>query len=554
MSIPVKSVVIVGGGSAGWMTAAYLSKALQGTVRITLVESPSVSSIGVGEATVPNLQRVFFDYLGIPEEEWMRECNASLKVAVKFVNWRGPAAGRAPDAFYHTFGLLPNVDGVPLSHYWLRRRQAGDQREYAYSCLIEPPLLNAKASPIHLDGRRVTHYAWHFSADLVAAFLQRLSTSKQGVVHIKDDVDQVALDDRGFIASLKLRSGRVLTGDLFVDCTGFKGLLINKALGEPFIDMSDYLLCDGAIAAQIPHDDDRFGVEPYTSAIAMRNGWTWKIPMLGRFGSGYVYSSRHTTMDEAARDFCELWNVDENAVRLNRIRFRVGRNRRAWVKNCVGIGLSSCFLEPLESTGLYFIYASIYQLVKHFPDRSFDPLLLDRFNREVEFMFDDCRDFVQAHYVVSPRRDTPFWLANRHELRLSDNFKEKRDTYESGLPLSVPTTSPEAYYGHFELEFRNFWTNHSYYCIFSGLGCYPKQTLPLLGYKPESCEKAELLFADIAARQSELVRSMPSMRDWLRHLHAGSDATERDAALVAAKNARRPPAMPELGSAGVTAV
>ena len=180
MSAPVRHVVIVGGGSAGWMTAAYLSRALQQTATITVVESPTVSTIGVGEATIPNLQRVFFDHLGIPEEEWMRHCNASLKTAIKFVNWRAPAVNGLDNHFYHTFRAPPTVDGVPLSHYWFQRLDSGTQMSYANACLIEPPMLDAKLSPVHMDGRPVTNYAWHFSADQLVQYLQRFSTGRQG--------------------------------------------------------------------------------------------------------------------------------------------------------------------------------------------------------------------------------------------------------------------------------------------------------------------------------------------------------------------------------------
>ncbi len=518
----IRSLVIVGGGTAGWIAAAYLSKALQRYVDITVIEAATIPKIGVGEATVPNLQRVLFDYLEIPEFEWMRQCNASLKTAVKFVNWARPPANGESDHFYHTFGLLPNCDNIPLSHYWFFRHSLGDPTSYHYACLKEPPLLDAKLSPVYLDGRRATKYAWHFDAHLVAEYLKNVAVQKLGVHHVVDEIEHVLLDDRGFIKSVQTKSRRTVEGELFVDCSGFRGLLINQALGEPFIDMRDHLLCDSAVAAPILHDDEKNGIEAYTSAIAMRSGWTWKIPMLGRFGSGYVFSSKFATMDEAARDFCALWNIKEDSIPLNKIRFRVGRNRRAWVANCVSIGLSSCFLEPLESTGIYFITASVFQLAKHFPDRSFDPKLIARFNREIEFMFDDSRDFIQAHYVISPREDTPFWRANKHDLHLSDNFKEKMEMYEAGLPVNVPTTSEESYYGNFEFEFRNFWTNHSYYCIFSGLGFNPTRVMPALLYKSESRQRVEPMFEEIARTQSYLVSTLPRMHEWLRCLHYDS--------------------------------
>ena len=404
----IRKVVILGGGTAGWMAASYLKKAFP-DVEFTLLEAPSVPKIGVGEATIPNLQSVFFDFLGIPEHEWMRHCNASFKCGIKFVNWRSPGDDKG-EYYYHLFGILRNCDGVPLSHYWAHNRSAGNAEPFAYACYSEPPLLDAKLSPRFLDFRRAMYYAWHFDAHLVADYLRSVAVG-WGVEHVQDVLERVEHGPDGGIAALHTAGGRRLAGDLFVDCSGFRGLLINKALGEPFLDMSDQLLCDSAVASAVPHDDATHGIEPFTSAIARDAGWTWKIPMLGRFGSGYVYSSAFATEDQAVQDFSRLWKLDPHKTPFNRIRFRTGRNRRAWVKNCVSIGLASCFLEPLESTGIYFIYAAIYQLAKHFPDRHFDSVLRDRFNREIETMFDDSRDFVQMHYFTSPREDTPFWRA-----------------------------------------------------------------------------------------------------------------------------------------------
>jgi tryptophan halogenase len=523
----IKRVVILGGGTAGWMTAAYLGKALQQTVEITVLEAPSIPRIGVGEATVPNLQRVVFDFLGIPEDEWMRECNASFKTAVKFINWRTPGEGQAtartwegrPDHFYHPFGLLPSQEEIPLSHYWSAKRLAGETDEpFDYSCFKEPAMMDALKAPRNPDGTPATYYAWHFDAALVAAFLRKYATGKHGVTHVEGELDEVRLDERGFITALTTKAGQTLEADLFVDCSGFRGLLINKALGEPFIDMSDHLLCDSAVATAVEHDDAANGVEPYTSAIAMKSGWAWRIPLLGRFGSGYVYSSKFSSETEAIGDFCKLWDLDPESTPLNKIHFRVGRNRRAWVKNCVSIGLASCFLEPLESTGIYFIYAAIYQLAKHFPDRRFDPVLSDRFNHKIETVFDETRDFLQAHFYYSPRVDTPFWAANK-ELTLTDSFLEKVAMYKSGVPVNPPMTDEGGYYGNFEAEFNNFWTNGSYYCIFTGMGVLPDRALPALTYKPESIKAAEVLFESVKQKQDEAVATLPSNYDFLRQLH-----------------------------------
>lgn len=528
MDYRIKNVLILGGGTAGWMTASYLSKALQGNVRVTLLEAPGIPRIGVGEATVPNLQRVFFDYLGLREDQWMPECNAAFKTAVKYINWKTPGEDQAttrtcdgrPDHFYHPFGILPSQDHIPLSHYWFNKKYRGETTlPFDYSCFKDVAIMDANRAPIGRDGRPATFYAWHFDAHLVADFLRRFATARLGVNHVLDEMESVEFNqENGHIAALKTKSGQRLEADLFIDCSGFRGLLINQALGEPFLDMSDHLLCDSAVASAIPHDDAKHGIEPYTSAIAMHSGWTWKIPMLGRFGSGYVHSSKFSTMDEAATRFCKLWKLDPDKTNLNRVRFRVGRNRRAWVKNCVSIGLASCFLEPLESSGIYFITAAIYQLAKNFPDKHFDAALADNFNREIEFMFDDTRDFIQAHFYFSPRMDTPFWRANK-ELHLADQIKEKVAMYRAGLAINQPTSDGPTYYGNFDVEFRNFWTNGSYYCIFTGMGLLPDHPLPLLTYKSDSIAKAEKLFTAVQSEQRDLVATLPSNYEFLMGMH-----------------------------------
>lgn len=515
----IEDVLIVGGGTAGWMAASYLKRAFP-DIRFTLIEAETIPKIGVGEATIPNLQRVFFDFLGIPEEEWMRHCNATFKIAVKFVNWRTPRQKGLIDHFYHPFGLIPNVDNIPLSHYWVMKRKSGFDQPVDYACYREPALCDANLAPRFSDGRRATNYAWHFDAHLVADYLRKVAT-EWGVNHVIDEVEHVQLTDDGSIESVSTKSGRKLTADLFIDCSGQRGLLINRALEEPFIDMNAHLLCDSAVATAVPHDDEQNGIEPFTSAIAMDAGWTWKTPMLQRYGTGYVYSSRFTTPDQAALDFCELWGLDPDKTPLNKIRFRVGRNRRSWVKNCVSIGLASCFVEPLEASGIYFIYAALYQLAKHFPDKLFNETLRDRFNQAIVDMFDDTRDFLQAHYLTTPREDTPFWKANKYELRLSDDIEEKLDTYRSGLAVNMPISDESTYYSSFEAEFRNFWTNSSYYCILAGMGWVPDDPIPAIRYRPESQEKAELAFHEIKKHSSELQSKLPSNYELLQKLHAG---------------------------------
>lgn len=515
----IRDVVILGGGTAGWMAAAYLTKALSEFTRVTVVEAGTIPRIGVGEATIPNLQHAFFDYLGIAEDEWMKHVNGAYKCGIKFVNWKAPAVNGVNNHFYHPFGFTGEVDGFPLTYYWHLKREDGESvPPIDYACWSTSALYDRNLSPRFLDGTPAMRYAWHFDAQRVADHLRDWSTAR-GVKHIIGELEMVVHDERGFITALKTKEGQTITGDLFVDCSGFRGLLINKAMGEPFIDMNDHLLCDSAVAAQIPHDDAKYGVEPFTSSIAMDAGWTWKIPMLSRFGSGYVYSSKFCSVDEATDAFRRLWNLKEDHP-LNKIRFRTGRNRRAWVKNCVGIGLSSCFLEPLESTGIYFIYAALYQLVRHFPDGSFDQKIIDQFNKEIEFMFDDCRDFIQSHYFTTPREDTPFWKANKHELHLSDNIKEKIACYKAGLPVNqILTTESGRYGGGFEAEFRQCWTSDNYNAIFSGLGYFPDRAAPTLRYRTESRKKAETIFQEMSRASEDLLKRLPTNYEFLRQLH-----------------------------------
>jgi Tryptophan halogenase len=520
MSELIRDVVILGGGTAGWMTAAYLSKSFGSQLRIKVIESKNIPRIGVGEATVPNLQRVFFDFLGIPENVWMRECNASFKGAVKFVNWCSETSDSGNKHFYHHFGLIPNCDNVPLSQYWfLRRNRDGNREPMDYACYAQSKLLDSKLAPQQKDESSAFTYAWHFDAQLVAAYLCRLATD-WGVVHIIDEMTSVEFNSNGDIAALKTKNTGRHEGDLFIDCSGFRGLLINQALNEPFVDMSNHLFCDSAIASSIQHDDEQFGIEPYTSAIAMKHGWTWKIPMLTRFGSGYVYSSSFVSQDEATSEFLNLWKLKPNTALLHHIKFRTGRNRRAWVRNCVSIGLASCFLEPLESTGIYFIYAAIYQLAKHFPDKSFNPTLRNLFNDEISVMYDDCRDFIQAHYFTTSREDTPFWRANKHELHLSETMRHKIETYKAGLAVNMPVSDEETYYSNFETEFRNYWTNSSYYCIFAGMGYLPDQPMPKLYYKPESVSRAMEMFSSINRRGNVLATHLPTCYEHLKYLHS----------------------------------
>ncbi|MDH6626464.1 2-polyprenyl-6-methoxyphenol hydroxylase-like FAD-dependent oxidoreductase [Streptomyces sp. LBL] len=531
----VRKVVVLGGGLAGWMTAAFLGKALQRTVSITVLEDPAADpsrdiTNAAGQTSLPPFRELFFDYLGINEDEWMRECHATFGMAVRFVNWRTgggaeatartlPDGGR--DHFSHPFGLLPHYDRVPLSHYWFKRRHEGTSTEpFDYACFREPPLMDAKKSPRWLDGRPATRYAWQFDTGLASAFLRRHAIEKQGAALVESDLAGVEAvrDERGHVTALRTPAGHMLEGDLFVDCSGFRGALINEVMGEPFIGVGDQLPCDSSITTVVPHDDSANGVEPYTSVLAMPAGWAWKIPLRGRFVTGHVYSGEFTTRQQAMDDLCALWGLDPANTQVTTARFRAGHTRRSWVKNVVAIGASACFLPPLEPAGVHLVITALHRLAAYFPDRTFNPAHSDRFNRETEDVYHGVRDFVQAHVVCAPRSDTPFWQSTG-QLPLSPRLQEQLASYRAGLGTGSPLTEEPAYYGPPGTDSDGLCTDAGYYSILTGLGVLPNAPLPLLAHSPESVAAAQPLFDTVQRQQRTLLETLPTAHEYLYRLH-----------------------------------
>jgi tryptophan 6-halogenase len=518
MSNKIENIVIVGGGSAGWMTAAYLNRAFGESIRISLVESSHISTIGVGEATFSTI-KLFFDFLGLEEHEWMPKCNAAYKLAIKFVNWNAERQD-----FYHPFQRYEIVDGFNLGEWWLKLQ--GDLEAYDCSCFTIPALCKGKRSPRYLDGRvfdskveeqfkaerafqknvlldlKIQYpYAYHFNASLLADFLRDYAT-QNGVKHVLDEVVDVKLAEDGSIAHITTKEHGQIRGDLYIDCTGFRGLLINQALGEPFISFSESLLCDSAIAMQIPRDIARDGINPYTTATALNSGWVWNIPLYGRDGTGYVYSSAFISREDAEKEFrAHLGSASDNC-KPNHIKMRIGRNRNSWVKNCVAIGLSSGFVEPLESTGIFFIQHAIEGLVADFPDKTFNEELVKSYNKAVADCIDGIRDFLTLHYHTSSRRDTPFWTATKHELTISDELRERLKLWKMRLPNNR-NINPN-YHG-FE--------SYSYSVMLLGLGYRPEQNLPALDHIDE--RKAMVTFRAIRERAEHLCSTLPSQYEYL---------------------------------------
>ncbi|KIG12874.1 putative tryptophan halogenase [Enhygromyxa salina] len=507
--------MIVGGGTAGWLSAAYLNRALGSSVRITVVESASVSRVGVGEATVPTMVSTLA-FLGIDERVFMRRCNATFKAAIKYVNWAHGGRGDRADEFYHPFYDRPELlarpfgdmhfpfvgEGFSSADVWAAQGSDRDPRFDRVSSAI-PAVSDALAfSPERLPGSQTLQYAYHMDAMLFADMLAEVA-QQRGVERRVDHVRGVELDERGFVRSLATESGAALTADLFIDCSGFRGLLINGALQEPFSSDAKYLACDAAVALPAASVPARDGILPYTTATALSAGWSWRVPLFQRFGCGYVYSSDHASPSEAEQELRDLLGpaAGQDAAHL---RMRVGRCRRSWVNNCVAIGLSSCFLEPLESTAIFMVEYQLAQLVNLFPSRRFAPARIHRYNETLNDMYDHLRDFIVMHYCTTSRGDTAFWRRIRDDMPIPDSLATILDEYRVGV---LPQD---------RLRFRLF-RSRSYTAILSGMGVYPDYGPPILGHAPPAAGDA--LLADIAKRTAALLASLPAHYDYVRGLH-----------------------------------
>jgi tryptophan halogenase len=518
-----KSVVVVGGGSAGWMTASYLKKAAP-TVNVTVIESAAIKTVGVGEATFSTI-KLFFDFLGLAEQDWMPSCNATYKLAIKFANWR-----RDGGYFYHPFQRYETVDGYNMGEWWLKLKRR--EKPFDQACFSIPGLCEAKRSPRFLDGRVFDDgvqdyfgggrkpkncflsdhtvqypYAYHFDAKLLAEYLKEYATSR-GVRQIVDEVNEVKLGEDGAIDHLVTQRHGALRGDLFVDCTGFRGLLINQALGEPFISFSDSLLCDRAIAMQVPRDIEAEGINPYTTATALRAGWVWDIPLYGRIGTGYVYSSAFISPEEAEEEFRNHLGPAAESLPAAHIRMRIGRCRNSWVKNCVAIGLSSGFVEPLESTGIFFIQHAIEELVSHLPGEAIDDEMVRSYNRLMAEAIDGIRDFLTLHYCVSERTDTAFWRATR-DVAISPELRERLEIWKHRLP-NAKNVNPR-YHG---FEF------YSYSVMLLGLNYVPERSLPALDHLDDA--NALHAFRALRERTERLVASLPSQFEYLQQVRGAA--------------------------------
>ncbi|SHF84706.1 tryptophan halogenase [Marisediminitalea aggregata] len=390
-------VVIAGGGTAGWMAAAAISRLLHGRVEVTLVESSDIGTVGVGEATIPTLL-FFHKLLKIDEQAFMAATNATFKLGINFENWRS-----LNHAYLHAFGATgKDCWAAGFQHFWRRGLDLGLSEDFGQYCLERVAAEAEKFA--HLPGNGL-NYAFHIDATRYAGFLRELA-GQAGVTRIDATIERVNVREQdGFIESLTLDNGQTLSGDLFIDCTGFRGLLIEKALHTGYEDWSQWLLCDSAVAMQTESVEAPL---PYTRCIAREAGWQWRIPLQSRVGNGLVYCSNYLS-DERATEILQQ-NINGNPLNSPRvIKFRPGRRLKQWNRNCVAIGLSSGFIEPLESTSIHLIQQGIVRLLRMFPHEGIEQAVVDEYNKQTVFEMERIRDFIILHYKVTERTDSPFW-------------------------------------------------------------------------------------------------------------------------------------------------
>ena len=420
---PIKHVVIAGGGTAGWIAAALLNKVLGKVINITLIESTHIGTVGVGEATIPPIMQLN-NALGINEQHFINATNATIKLGIEFENWKSSA-----HSYMHAFGTLgKNFPFCDFYNFWLKGQTQGCKDDFWDFSLNYQAAKNNKFAPLNTISNTSLpglSYAYHFDASLYAEFLKHLATER-GVKHLDAKINEVMqCPTSGNIQSLTLDDGSSISGDLFLDCTGLRALLIEQTLNTGFVDWSHYLPCDSAIAVQTASNDE---LKPYTRSIAHSAGWQWQIPLQHRMGNGLVYCSRHISDDDAKQLL--LNNLPAEPITEPRlIKFKTGRRLKQWHKNVVAIGLSSGFLEPLESTSIHLIQSAVTRLIKLFPRHGVSDALVTEFNKQSITEIEHIRDFIILHYKLTEREDTPFWRQCK-QMEIPQSLAHKMDLFK----------------------------------------------------------------------------------------------------------------------------
>ncbi|MDA0795532.1 MAG: tryptophan 7-halogenase [Proteobacteria bacterium] len=484
-STKVKKVVIVGGGTAGWMTAASLAKLIGKNLDITLIESDEIGTVGVGEATIPTMMTLH-QLLKINEQEFMSEVQATFKLGISFENWKN-----VDQAYIHSFGFTgQDCWAAGFQHFWLKGKERGISKEFGdYSVELQA----AKANKFAVLPNNGLNYAYHIDASLYAKFLRRLA-ERHNTKRVEGKITVVNQHDNGDIKSVVLASGKIIQGDLFIDCSGFAGLLIEKTLNTEFEDWSQWLPCDSAIAVQTRSVRDPI---PYTRAIARESGWQWRIPLQSRVGNGLVFCSKYLTDQEATQTL--LSNLEGEVLTEPRvIKFRTGQRTQHWNRNCIALGLAGGFVEPLESTSIHLIQRGIIRLMQMFP---FDGVVepdVQEFNSQMKDEFYFIRDFIVMHYHLTERTDTEFW---RHckAMKIPDSLQHRLDLFKKT--------------GRIFQQAGDVFAENSWSQVMLGQGLIPEHYHPIVDMMSD--DELEQFLKKISISVEQTVSQLPSHQQFL---------------------------------------
>ncbi|MDC6485641.1 tryptophan 7-halogenase [Luminiphilus sp.] len=484
----IKHVVIAGGGTAGWMAAAAVSKLLGKTVKVSLVESEEIGTVGVGEATIPTLLTLH-ELLKIKEQDFISAVGGTFKLGISFENWHDVGKD-----YIHSFGYTgKDCWAAGFQHFWLKGKELGISKDFGEYC---NEWAAAKQNRFAVLPNQNLNYAYHFDSSRYAAFLRKIA-EEHGAVRIEGKIEAVQQHEQtGFITGLRLEDGQQIEGDFFVDCTGFRGLLIEQTLHAGYDDWQHWLPCDSALAVQTENVQPPI---PYTRSIAHEAGWQWRIPLQHRTGNGMVYCSKFWSRDEAEAKL--RGNLEGELVTDPRpIKFQTGTRRRHWVKNCVAVGLSSGFMEPLESTSIHLIQRSIVRFMQMFPSDGVRQPDIDEFNNQMKFEIENIRDFIILHYHVTNRTDTPFWRHCR-TMEIPESLQHRIDLFkETGRVFKVPT----------ELFGENSWTQ-----VMLGQGLSPEQYHPIVNMMDE--QELRDFLGGIHGSVERLVSQLPEHQRFIDH-------------------------------------
>jgi glycine/D-amino acid oxidase-like deaminating enzyme len=436
---PVRSICIVGGGTAGWLTAGIIAarhaSAAGPGLEITLVESETIGIIGVGEGTWPTM-RTTLKKMGVSETEFFRECNASFKQGAKFARW---VTGQASDYYYHPLMLPEGFPGLDLAPFWTKYSQEHrDAPSFSDAVCFQEAVCERGLAPKLITSPEyagVANYAYHLDAGRFAAFVRQHCIRRLGIRHVVDEVTAVIRTETGDIDCVETRKSGRLQGDLFIDCSGFRSLLLGETLGVPFVDCSDVLFIDRALAVQVPYETEQSDIVPHTLSTAQKHGWIWDIGLQSRRGVGYVFSSKHTSTDAALEELREYLGNGLHQLQPREIRIAAGHRQTFWQGNCVAIGLSAGFLEPLEASALVLIELSADMISAMMPaTRETMDIVARRFNETTRYRWARIIDFLKLHYILSQRTDSKFWIDNRDPATIPQSLREQMELWRYRAP------------------------------------------------------------------------------------------------------------------------